>query len=180
MKLKEIEARLKNLNVVFGVLVMIFAFFIVLFSAIPIISLILLSIAIFTIGIANIINGSSNKELSQGLMTFKFVIGILALLFGVIIFFGLGESPIVALGTLILIMAIFFILIGIDITVISITVKDYSDMSRLVILILAIVIIILSIISLIFILIDSSISLLLIPCSILTNGLQHIILGLRK
>ncbi|MEJ2248570.1 MAG: DUF308 domain-containing protein [Candidatus Lokiarchaeota archaeon] len=180
MKSKKLSGKnLGYINVILGLLIIGLGFLLLLTSIINIFEVLLIhAIAIFIIGIAKITNSLSNEKLNQGLSTWKFIIGLLAVLLAVMVLFtAIFEPLFLTVEMLVALFGFVFLLIGLEQIAKAIITKSYLNWYRVLILIVGIVNFILSI-GIIIILQVNPLELIFLSILLIANGIVRFFLGI--
>ena len=173
------EKSLRISNIISGLIQMILAIMVLLFSVAAVLTLLLfLSIGIIIAGIARILNAISNKKLGNAGVVWKFLSGIFVIIIGIIIFFNIITSPTLTIQFLIFIYALAFLVIGLARIVVGIVTKEFYTLYRILIIIVGILSIGLSVIALLSPELGFIFLIYILSVSLLFNGTARLILGI--
>ena len=134
------------MNFILGVILILLAFIPYFFPLEFLWTLILVaSIAVLIIGVVFIVESITQKDAGKLLRIFGVIVGILALLLGIIIFIGLFTNPGLAGELFILLVATVFLVLGIFRIVEGFTDEEVPKWHRVLIIVLGIMLVVLSI-----------------------------------
>ena len=179
MSKKMIEKNLRASNLLFGLVIIIMAIIVILFSVAGVIFLLLItSIGVIIIGVARLINGYANEKLDSSAKIVKILSGLLAILFGIIVLINTLTKPLLAIDILILLIAILFLLIGVARVFVGALTKEYYTWYRIILMFIGIVVIILSVIVLFNLKMSDNTLIFILALSMLLTGIARLILGI--
>jgi len=179
MTLKMNEQNLKKFNIFLGLIIIIFG---VIFLSILNISiegtLIILSITLFTIAFARIINSFSDKTLVLPLNVSKFITGFISILLAIMVILSLSSNDLLKIENILIVYGFLFILIGAERIISGIILKNLIKGFRMVLIIVGVLFVILSIVILILSFLDYLIAIYLISFVLILSGLVRILNGI--
>lgn len=179
MSKKVSEKNLRASNLLFGLVTIVMAVIVLLYSVAGVIFLLLItSIAVIIIGVARLINGYANEKLDSSAKIVKILSALLAILFGIIVLINTLTTPLLAIDILIILIAILFLIIGVARVFVGALTKEYYNWYRVILMIVGIVVIILSVIVLFSLKMSDNTLIFILALSMLLTGIARLILGI--
>lgn len=178
MSKRSVEKGLDASNMTNGLLIMILAVTIFIFSDRAIFMLILIYSAIIILsGMARIINAFSNEELSGAGAVVKFISGILLIIISIYIIIAILSDPTFSVALVIIIYSIAILIVGIARIFIGIAGAKYIKWFRIFLLIIGIVAVVLSLIILFSTTLTNSVIFIMFAISMFLSGFARFLLG---
>jgi len=140
--------------------------------------LFILSIAIIIIGLARLVNAYANDELDTSGKIAKFIIAIIALIFGVIVIVNTATTPTITVEILIILVNTLVLIIGFARIYIGLVTKEYFKGFRGFLILVGIIMIILSLLVFFNPTFDNTTSIIIVSVAMLLSGIARFVLGM--
>jgi len=173
------QNHLRKINFLLGLVVVIISLLVLIFPFQAVVILLsIIAVSLLVIGLARVINGSSNQKLENSVKVWKVLSGVSAIIFSLIGIGFLIVDPILSVNITVFIFGLALLLIGIGRVLTGLINKKFEDWYRYLLLIVGILTLILSIIVIIFPNIGLTIIVIMLAIPLLFNGLLKMILGI--
>ncbi len=173
------KENVRKVNFLMGLIVIIISILVLIFSFQAVVTLLfILAISLFIIGLARVINGSSNEKFPNSVRAWKVISGVSAIIISILGIIFLIINPELSVNITIFVFGIALLLIGIGRVLAGLTQNKFDNWYRYLLTIVGIFTIILSIIVIIYPSIGLMIIVIMLALPMLLNGLLKMILGI--
>ncbi len=179
MSTEKSQKRLGAINIIFGVVIIILAIIVWIFSDLAILTLItIISFALAILGLARIINGGTDKELSNWVKLMKVITGTIFIIVAIVTIILHLTDPTLTIETLILILASALLILGLARFVRGLTAKEVPVWFRAIIIVVGAITTALSIWIMFSLTLENLILIYILAILLVLNGIARITLGL--
>ena len=173
------QENLRKVNFLMGLLIVIISIIVLIFAFEAVVTILyIVAISLLIIGLARIINGSSNEKLENSVKFWKIFSGVAAVIISIIGIAFLVINPVLSVNVIIFVFGIALMLIGIGRILAGLVNSEFDDWYRYLLLIVGGLTLILAIIVILFPGVGLQIIVIMLTVPLMLNGLLKMILGI--
>ncbi len=171
--------RYKTSNLLIGLLLIAFSILAIMYPEATINSLaFLLSVALMIIGIARVLNASSDENLKNIKVIARFLSGAIAVIISFVAMLLIISDPETALDLWYILLAIGILIIGLARIILGIQAKEYDKWFKIYLIVIGLLLIVLSILVIVIPDLGDPVIIVMIALTLILNGITKIILGI--